>query len=204
MLGSAAVLRWHAAAGQQQGGAAASLQALGWVTLGCQALLAATSLGCIVALPPPEAQGHFQLLRQVCGLGGDGSSSGGSECAESAAAEQQRPLLSGDAQGAASAAGLELAPSSPRAAAEAHERPAAQQQQDGQSGRQQHAGASSRRRSRHAGALFDDATREFLRCGPPYAALCLRSAWLARRTLPSRRRPCCGAAGMAPTCSFAP
>ncbi|KAL4458299.1 hypothetical protein ABPG75_013164 [Micractinium tetrahymenae] len=169
MLGSAAVLRWHAAAGQQQGGdgSAASLRALGWVTLGCQALLAAAALACIVALPPPEAQGHVHLLREVLGLGGGGGSSGSSGSGKddgSAAAEQLQPLL--DGQEAAEEDSLELAPSSPRAAAELHHRPAAQpEQQDGHRGSRRHTGAAGQRRSRPSGALFDEATREFLRDG---------------------------------------
>lgn len=177
MLGSAAVLlHWHGAAGQQLGGdsSAASLRALGWVTLGCQALLAASSLGCIVALPPPEAKGRVHLLREVFGLGGGGSSGDGGDSDGGGAADQREPLLDDLGHGSAATSGLELAPSSPRAAAEPHRRPAAEQQQGSQAGGGQCVQTGSQQRGRSAGALFDDATKEFLRCRPPAARARLR------------------------------
>jgi len=83
MGGSAAVL---VLAAEQP--PAAGLLAMGWVTMVCQALLAAASLACIVALPPDEAKGRVHLLRPALGLG---SSDGGISSGGGIAADQPQP-----------------------------------------------------------------------------------------------------------------
>lgn len=98
MLGSALVLRLHAA-GPQPSLEAASLETsssssssnlvwLGCVTLACQLVLAAASLSCIALLPPAEAR---VSLRQVLFSRGGGSSSSSIEASQPAGPEQ--PLL---------------------------------------------------------------------------------------------------------------
>lgn len=69
---------------------AAGLLAMGWVTLVCQALLAAASLACIVALPPDEAKGRVQLLRATLGLSSREGTPFSSSDAGSGAADQQQ------------------------------------------------------------------------------------------------------------------
>ncbi|PRW58447.1 MATE efflux family [Chlorella sorokiniana] len=96
MAGSAAVLLL--ATSQPP---AAGLLAMGWVSLVCQALLAAASLACIVALPPVEAKGRVHLLRAALGLGSsDGTLSsssgidgGGSGAGQAQLSPASEPLL---------------------------------------------------------------------------------------------------------------
>jgi hypothetical protein len=80
MAGSAAVLtqlRTQPAAAA--GGSGRELLAVGCVTCACQGLLAAASLACVAALPPPEARGRVHLARDVFGLRrGAGWEQGGS------------------------------------------------------------------------------------------------------------------------------
>ncbi|EFN57503.1 hypothetical protein CHLNCDRAFT_143078 [Chlorella variabilis] len=107
MGGSAAVLLWPARQPAPPTAAPAStsasgLLAVGCVTCACQALLAAAALACIVALPPAEARGRVDLLREVLGLSSRWSRKSGSPGSGSGSASQ--PLLAGRTEEAAAAA----------------------------------------------------------------------------------------------------
>lgn len=148
MAGSAAVL-----AGGAGASSSGSLLALGCVTATCNALLAAASLACVVAMPPPEAQGRVRLLQGVFGLGGGSDD----------AATTQQPLLAGDAEQAPAAAAAE--PGSPGSSG-LHRRAPADAEQQGAVGAMgavaaaQPPGSGGSRR-----AWLDAATRRFLKDG---------------------------------------
>lgn len=156
MAGSAAVLAARGA-GASSGG---SLLALGCVTAVCSALLAAASLACVVALPPPGAKGHVRLLQGVFALRGSGGSSGGSAAAR-AQHPQQQPLLEGggELQQPPAAAAPPAEPGSPGSGL--HRRGHAAMEQQGAAA----STAGAALGSAGGQGWLDAATRRFLRDG---------------------------------------
>lgn len=191
MGGSAAVLLWPARQPAPPTAAPAStsasgLLAVGCVTCACQALLAAAALACIVALPPAEARGRVDLLREVLGLSSRWSRKSGSPGSGSGSASQ--PLLAGRTEEAAAAA---TAPGgSPiRGGMEAEEVQGTPQQPQKQQGAEQQQQPCSEGGSAR---LLDAATLEFLRRAPLPADL--SCGWSKGARLPAclvTGRCCC-------------